>query len=89
MKPFQEHWQEIEDHFDFEMVYQVMKVLDWTWGQNENASIPSVAKIKARAKKICKDAYDKKTVIESGGFGAHYEEDSLHLYFIPESWETN
>ena len=89
MKNFEDHWHEMETHFDFEMVYKTMKLLDWTWGQNEEASIPSVKRIKARAEEICRSAYEKEMQIESAGFSAHYEKDSLHLCFIVDSWETS
>ena len=86
---FEEHWQEIEDNFDFEMVYSAMKLLDWTWGQREEASIPSVQRIKKRAKELCKDAYDNKKTIGTAGFEASFYDDSLLLKFVLEEWETN
>lgn len=88
MKTFDEHWQEIENNFNFYKVYDVMKLLNWTWGQGDDASIPSVRRIKARAKSLCHNAYKNEHTIGSGGFCATFEGDIMWLEFTIEEWCT-
>lgn len=87
--PFDQHWGNICDCFNFEMVSKVMKHLDWKWGFDEEP--PSMGKIVTSAQKRCKDAYDEACrnesgicTISSGGFEACYNkhEDYMYLKFV-------
>lgn len=91
MRTFEQHWEEIEENFDFERVYQVMKMLDWHWSSSEESEgIPSVARIKRRAKEICLEAFSNKFGnCSTGGFYASYGDGVLILGFHVDEWVTN
>lgn len=88
-KSFETHWENIVDNFDFSKVYEVMKVLDWTWDRGGLQYIPALDAIMDSAHKMCKMAYDNGSC-NSGGFQCYYskEDDVLELSFSIENWAT-
>jgi len=59
--------------FNFERVHITMKALDWQWLTTEGNghAVPSIAKLKATAKILLREAINHKVVC-SGGFVARY-----------------
>ena len=89
---FEQKWKEIEEKFDWNKVYQTMKLLDWHW---QNKGIPSISELKKTAYELLKDAvkYSKKPEANSatagaGGFRATCENGDLSLEFILESYDV-
>lgn len=83
---FEHYWEQIDENFNWDRVYQSMKLLDWTWGMGADASIPSVAMLKKKAKRLCKDAFVDRQTYSTGGFSAQVDEGMLSLSFILEEW---
>ena len=88
-------------HFDFDKVHSVMKVLDWKWvsydSYENEAKVPSIQRLVLRASSLLQDAYhgvqetSKRCVISCGGFTAEAEryEDGevlLTLSFVVTDW---
>ena len=86
-RDFELVWKEIEEYFNFENVYNVMKALDWHWYINTDnngidvTAIPSVDYLKIKAKRICKDCYSDGNLHSNGGFTALIDNDELYLSF--------
>jgi hypothetical protein len=93
---------EIIKNFDFENVYKVMQVLDWTW-LGEPAP-PSIARLKEEANRlldwVLQDAADPLRAsdtyfeVSTGGFTAfvyRYPDKNLlvRLAFYAENWEVH
>lgn len=88
-RTFEQHWEEIEENFDWKKVYRVMKLLDWTWGMSEEASIPGIERIKKAARERCYGAFTNESGYSgSGGFLAQYKDGCLDLKFVVEEWST-
>jgi hypothetical protein len=89
-RDFELVWKEIEEYFNFENVYKVMKALDWHWYMGETESevemqgVPTVKYIKARAKELCKQSYLDGCCRSTGGFSCGIENDELYLAFTLE-----
>ena len=83
---FEYYWEQIEENFEWNKVYQVMKLLDWTWGLDADASIPSVDMLKSEARRLCYYAHEEQTNISTGGFYAQAYEDGISLSFVLENW---
>lgn len=86
MKTFEQLWEEIEDSFEFEKVKKVMDFLEWRWATYND--VPTTAQIIRHAKRMCKEAYGRKTRYGSGGFYAEYNDGCLTLYFAVDLSET-
>ena len=91
-REFEAIWKEIEQNFDFEKVYQVMKALDWHWYMgvtdegDEINGIPTVKYIKIKAKHLCHETYIDGGGHSTGGFSTGIENDEIYLIFtIDES----
>lgn len=91
---------EIMGSFDFEKVHEVMKFLNWKWASLSNEGIPTVDQLRDEARKLLKEAWDKKSTISTGGFTARYhsEEDdgseygaieTLDLSFNIDQWDAS
>lgn len=78
---FEVQWHYIALKINWEMIYRVMKLMDWEW---EGFGIPCVGKIKEGAKGICERAWTEETNVSSGGFACEYdkEEKKLSLKFV-------
>lgn len=87
----------VMENFDFYKVHKVMELLQWVWitcGEDGKATVPSVAQMKAEAKRLLIEAVYEKTNIATGGFKAVYESDGpddddpyIGLEFIVEDCE--
>jgi hypothetical protein len=89
---FEKKWKEIEDNFDWNKVYQTMKLLGWHW---QNKGIPSISELKKTAYELLKDAveYSKEqgansATVVAGGFRATCEDGYLSLEFILTSYDV-
>jgi hypothetical protein len=86
---------EIMDNFHFDKVGKVMLALDWHWWDAEHG-VPSVPEIRKTARRLLKEALDRKTNIATGGFRASYQDipsengepgcERLMLEFIVDDW---
>ena len=85
----QELIDDIMDSFDFDKVHKVMEFLDWKWANNlKIEEIPEIYEIRKFARNLLKECIAEKTVIESGGFRASYENKILRLDFVVEEYES-
>ena len=77
------------DSFDFQRVHIAMTAVDWQWQTTEGNghAVPSVARLKAMARHLLREAINNK-VVGSGGFEARYlpkvddEDECFQLRFI-------
>ena len=60
----------ILDTFNFERVYVAMLALDWKW--RDPLAVPTIARLKQRAKFLLDSAYKEKITIATGGLQAVY-----------------
>ena len=87
---------DVIEKFNFEKVHVVMVALDWGWYTKEDnvLVVPSVAKLKACARQLLREAINHKCVA-TGGFVAHYlpkvddEPEQFTLQFIIESIDSD
>ena len=81
--------QEVIDDFNFERVHCAMTAVDWHWQTTEGngLAVPTVARLKARARILLRDAIKSK-YLATGGLHAQYhpangtERESFQLQFI-------
>lgn len=83
---FEYYWEQIEENFKWNEVYQVMKLLDWTWGIGADASIPSVDMIKKEARSLCYMSFCNKKSYTTGGFSARIDDGEIVLSFVLDEW---
>jgi len=91
MEDFYVIWENILMNFNFDKVVRTMEALNWTWYDEDYIDRQVVIK---HAKKMIKEAYNKKQSVASGGFYAIYipkEEnvndiEAIELKFVVESW---
>lgn len=78
--------------FNFEEVYQVMKLLDWQWKNTDNlGAIPGIDRLKATARMLLEEvAEDDRDFshIGTGGFYATKEDGELSLEFLIEYFDS-
>jgi uncharacterized protein (UPF0128 family) len=87
---------DVIEKFNFEKVHVVMVALDWVWQTTEGdgLAVPSVARLKARARHLLREAINHKHVA-TGGFVARYfpkvddEPEQFTLQFILESVDSD
>jgi hypothetical protein len=60
----------ILDTFNFERVHIAMLALDWKW--RDPLAVPTIARLKQRAKFLLDSAYKEKITIATGGLQAVY-----------------
>lgn len=87
-RTFDEHWQEIEQWFDWKKVRKAMKALNWTWFYVGGE--PKIKDLKHSAKNLLYNSYTKDGYTMTGGFEAYYDkiEDELRLSFILTDWSS-
>jgi hypothetical protein len=89
-KSFEEVWAAIEEKFDWDKVYQAMKMADWHWHESkEFKGIPSPWTIQQTAKRLLKDLWEKKQYgkamsISTGGLCAYWDGTGISLDFTLE-----
>lgn len=73
----------IMEEFDFEKVYQVMKLVDWHWREE---GVPSPKRLRDEAYRLLSDLEAGKSYsLATGGFRASRDEDGmLSLEFVLE-----
>lgn len=80
--------EQVMDGFDFEKVYQVMKLLDWQWENPDNlGAIPGIERLKATARRLLQEVAEDRDFSRhsTGGFYATKHEDGeLALEFLIE-----
>ena len=82
---YDEQIEEIMNNFDFHKVRTVMRVMGWTWHEDEHP--PSIGRLRETALKLLTKLKDKDSIINStGGFEAIKFEEELHLYFCVEEY---
>lgn len=87
---------DVIEKFNFEKVHVTMVALDWAWQTTEGngLAVPSVAKLKARARYLLREAINHKCVA-TGGFVARYlpkvddEPEQFTLQFMVESVDSD
>lgn len=73
--------------FDFKKVHKVMLALEWEWRMGDSTyGIPSKKTIKETARRLLKEAFDRKATIGTGGFTASYDGETLLLMFVVEEF---
>lgn len=80
---------EVLDDFSFERVHCAMTAIDWKWQTTEGNgfAVPTIARLKARARILLRDAIKDK-YIASGGLHAQYhpadntEREWFQLQFV-------
>ena len=80
---------DVIDTFDFQRVYIAMTAVDWQWQTTEGNghAVPSIARLKAMARHLLREAIKNK-VVGSGGLEARYlpkvddEDECFQLRFI-------
>ena len=60
----------ILDTFNFDRVHVAMTVLDWRW--RDPLAVPTIARLKQRAKILLEGAYKEQITIATGGLQAKY-----------------
>lgn len=87
-RTFEQHWEEIEQWFDWKKVRKAMKALDWTWARIEGT--PKIKDLKAFAKNLLEQSYKRGGYTITGGLEAYYDkvEDELRLSFILTDWAS-
>lgn len=90
-KSFQYLWNQILENFEWDRVYQVMKLLDWGWAVKDRKGlcIPNIEALQESAYSLCKDAYDEENNHASGGFYAAFQDNILSLSFIVADWAAD
>ena len=61
---------DIIETFNFERVHVAMTALDWKWRDPD--AVPTIARLKQRAKFLLDSAYKEKITIATGGLQAKY-----------------
>ncbi len=89
-KSFEYLFEKIEQSFDWNKVYNVMKVLDWHWQiHDELYGIPRTDTIKKTARRLLFHIYEQgKGSTSTGGFSAGMEDGELWLTFQIEECHT-
>ena len=78
---------ELLKNFDFKKVHKAMLALEWEWRMGDSTyGIPSKKTIKETARRLLKEAFDRKTTIGTGGFTASYDGETLLLMFVVEEF---
>ena len=85
---FEKLWEQVEENFDWNKVYSVMKLLDWWWHTNNNVSIPSPETIANSARAIAYRSFIDGLSHSAGGFYTSYDEDGLNVKFVVEYWHA-
>lgn len=88
MKDFEQLFEEVAEQIDWSRIEKTMKLLNWTWA-NEEITIYSLIKT---AKSLCEDSYKNgkrdniRCYCATGGFHAFYfpEYNELSLFFVVE-----
>jgi hypothetical protein len=90
-KSFEYLWQQIEENFQWQKVYDTMKMLDWHWHiHDEKYGIPRVDTIRKEARRLCFNAYEQgKGSTSTGGFTASFFDNILSLAFVVEDWAAD
>jgi len=90
---FDELWKVVEHYFNWENVYNYMKLVDWTWvidNKKDLYGIPNIQTIKYFVKERMQDAFINNTKYAStGGFNYGYENGELWLSFTIEEINTS
>jgi hypothetical protein len=83
---FDELWIDMQKQFDWQKVYNVMKLLDWHWHFNDNTmGIPSISTLQKNARYLMKAAFKRPGCIaQAGGFSSIYSEGKIDLKFVLE-----
>ena len=87
-----EQIQEIIEEFDFDKVWNAMRLLNWTW----HGEIPTINQIKQSARRylnlVCQDFYNSNEQSElfygSGGLEASCDNYGMRLKFVLTEWDT-
>lgn len=81
---------DVISRFDFFMVHEIMKMMNWTWGNC--SGVPSPEEIEKRSRALLADALMMETSISTGGLKATYSNkafEELKLEFIPvKTWSA-
>ena len=78
---------ELLKDFDFKKVHKAMLALEWEWRMGDSTyGIPSKKTIKETARRLLKEAFDRKATIGTGGFTASYDGETLLLMFVVEEF---
>jgi hypothetical protein len=83
---FERQVEEVLATFDFGRVHHVMESISWTWANLDR--VPTLAELKAEARRLLAELDGSPGVHGSGGLRASYKDDgTLSLKFILcESW---
>lgn len=84
----QEMIDDVMDNFDFERVSDAMHAVKWGWWSEVGIVVPIKAELRIEARRLLKDAIDKKLTISTGGFRASYLYETLKLEFVLEECES-
>lgn len=84
----QEMIDDVMDNFDFERVSDAMHAVKWVWWSEVGLVVPTKAELRGEARRLLKDAIDKKSTISTGGFRASYLYETLKLEFVLEECES-
>lgn len=63
---------EIMDWVDFHKIQRVMEFLEWKWADVDGTGIPNVAQLRSQARRLLKEAVQRKWDVGTGGFTATY-----------------
>jgi hypothetical protein len=82
-------WDDIEENFDWDRLWDAMDAVGWKWVFSEGGGVPSISELKREAKRLVYTAYEKCTLVATGGFEAEYSEeyDTVILRFVFGEWE--
>lgn len=83
---FEKLWEQIEENFDWNRVYQVMKLLDWAWSIKGEMAIPIPETIKAHARASAWKSFEDKLQHSSGGIRTYCDSDGLGVTFELTDW---
>lgn len=85
--PLADQIDHIMDHFDFERVAKVMKLMNWTWSDKEPPSIPEM---REEARRLLKSLGDECVAVSTGGFYASKDGwGQLGLAFVITDWDAS
>ena len=73
----------ILDTFNFERVHVAMTALDWKW--RDPLAVPTIARLKQRAKFLLDSAYKEQITIATGGLQAVYHPPIKDLDLLIDS----
>ena len=80
---YQNQIDEIMDNFDFRRVHEMMKAVNWTWGDD----VPEEPELREEARRLLKETIRKDLYCcGTGGFMAMNRDGLLSLYW-GASWE--